>query len=315
MKFKPLLLLAVVPLCACSMSKYFVDTWYLFSTFVTARMNESNNEHIKVKEILKTYSDLADNYEAREGLTNLYTLNHTNEKVQIAPELYNVLKKSFEVKNQGATYFNPLAGSLSKLWKESLELNQIPSEESINVELAKMASSSLEFFEDNYVQRHGDSELDLGGIAKGYAIDEVQSYLKETEVTNYIIDAGSSSILLGEKNTKSGNYQVGIGKNFVYLELKKCFVSTSGIEEQGVTIGDTTYSHIVNPNTGSAINNYDKVVVISDTGYLGDALSTSMMLSTLDEIKDIESKQDVKAIVIRDNKIVYSNPNLEVKFH
>ena len=75
------------------------------------------------------------------------------------------------------------------------------------------------------------------------------------------------------------------------------------------------YSHIVNPYTGSAINNYDTVIVVSNSGYLGDALSTSFMLSSIDEIKQMEQSKGVKALVIKDKNIVYRNESLEVYYH
>ena len=59
--------------------------------------------------------------------------------------------------------------------------------------------------------------------------------------------------------------------------------------------------------------NYDSVIVISDEGYLGDALSTSMMMNTLDEIKEIETSQNVKTIVIKDGQILYSHSDIVFK--
>ena len=78
-------------------------------------------------------------------------------------------------------------------------------------------------------------------------------------------------------------------------------------------IGGVTYSHIINPYTGNAINNYDAVLVVGDCGYLIDVLSTSMMFNTLDEIKAIEESLSVKTILIKNNKVVYSHPELEIK--
>ena len=116
--------------------------------------------------------------------------------------------------------------------------------------------------------------------------------------------------------TKDGLFSIGLKdvKN-AYLKLKNCFVSTSSISEQGVTIDGVKYSHIINPVTGSAINTNDAVVVITDDGYLGDALSTSMMMNSVEEIKNIENEQNVKAIVINDGKITYKNNDIEVYYH
>ena len=69
---------------------------------------------------------------------------------------------------------------------------------------------------------------------------------------------------------------------------------------------------IINPKTGSALNLQEAVIVISDKGYIGDALSTSMMMNTLEEIKAIESAQNVKCIVINNNSVTYHHPSIEV---
>ena len=231
-------------------------------------------------------------------------------------ELYDLLKVSFDVKNEGATYFNPLCGSLAKKWKESLKNQQILAENVVNEELLKMNSSLLVFNSDNKIQRLGEAEIDLGGIAKGYALDVAKAYLDSKNINQYLLNAGSSSTLLGEKNSKDGLFTVGLRDlEGSYLKLKNCVISTSGIDVQGVDIGGVTYSHIINPITGSAINNYDAVVVICNKGYLGDALSTSMMMNTIEEIKTIEQEHNVQTIVIKDKKIVYQNESIEVHHH
>ena len=193
----------------------------------------------------------------------------------------------------------------------------------VSTTLYKINSTTLAFKEydeinnqiDHSVQRVGDAEVDLGGIVKGFALDKVQEYFKASNTSHYIVDAGNSSILLGEKNSKDGLYSVGIGVDKAYLELKNCFVSTSGIEHQSADIGGVIYSHIINPTNGSATPLHDKVIVISDKGYIGDAFSTSMMNSTIEEIKEIENQYNVKAIVVNDGKIDYVNSALEVKYH
>ena len=100
--------------------------------------------------------------------------------------------------------------------------------------------------------------------------------------------------------------------NNTYIKLKDCFISTSSKAVQGVKIGDTTYSHIINPFTGSAINENDAVIVVSSSGALGDALSTSMMMNTVEEIKEIEASQNVKCIVINNKQVIYCNEGLEL---
>ena len=176
-----------------------------------------------------------------------------------------------------------------------------------------MNNTYILFKENNIVQRVGEAEIDLGGIAKGYALDVVHRYLKKNNITKYLINAGSSSVLLGKKKNP---YLVGIEKlDNAYFELSDKVISTSSIYKQGVTIDGVTYSHIINPFTGSAVNEHDAVIVINDEGALGDILSTSLMMSSLEEIKSLEEQYDFKSIVIDNKSIVYHHKDIEVKTH
>lgn len=306
-----LALFLILPLVSCSNSNNepaFEKKVFCFDSMMEIKLYEGSEEDLnKIEEIFLRFDKLADNYQARD-LTNVYTLNQTNDPVLVSSDLYDLLMVSNLASTKDAKYFNPLCGSLSKLWKESLKNQQIPSESAIQSEVSKIQNSSISLKNDNYVERVGEAEIDLGAIAKGYALDEVKKYLDSKNLSKYLINGGYSSILLGEKNTEDGFFSVGIKdlENYT-LSLKKCFVSTSGVSEQGVKIGDTMYSHIVNPYTGSAVNNYDTVVVISDCGYLGDAISTSLMMSSIDEIKKVEQSCGVKVIAVKDKTVVYKS--------
>ncbi len=314
---KKIIFLSLLPiaLTSCSTNNSVIESKvFCFDTMVDVRLYEGNKEDVKaIETTLKSLSKVSDNY-INSAFDGVYALNQTNEEITVDSNLYQMLEASLEATSHGATYFNPLCGSLSKKWKESLENKQILSETVINEELEKMNNSSITLKDNNVVQRTGEAEIDLGGIAKGFALDEIKSYLEDKQIKQYLINAGSSSILLGEKNTKNGLFNVSLKEvNNTYIELKNCVISTSSIYEQGVTINGVTYSHIINPVTGSAINKQDGVIVISNDGAFDDALSTSMMNNTIDEIKALETELNVQTIVIKDKKIAYSNPSIEVK--
>ena len=326
-KILPLLLVA--SLSACDIAhQYPIDTLFCFDTVVTVKTTEYSGlmygVHVQegTCQRLKEIDAIADAYKKRD-VTCIYDLNATNEKVEINEDLYRLLKRALDA-TTFAPYFNPFIGSLSNKWKEALSKNEVLSDTVIQEELLKMKSADLvlEMPEEGkfYAQRIGDALIDVGAVAKGFALDECEAYLhrQSDPLFEYMIDAGNSSILLG-KNRGGGTYKVKIKdlSTPTYLYLKDCFISTSGISEQGVKIGDNTYSHIINPNDGSAINLYDSVIVIApaegnNNGYKTDALSTSFIMSTIEEIKSFDIYSDISVIVIKDDNIVYKSESLEL---
>ena len=316
MKNKLIPLLFVFAITACSSNAAMSSKFFCFDTVIETHLYEGNKNDIEeIEDIYSYYSKVSDNYQSSD-ITNVYSINNTNDVLQIDKKLYDMLKVSFDLNKGGLSYFNPLCGSLAKKWKEALKNKQILDENVKNEEILNINNSSISFLEDHKIQRSGEAEIDLGAIAKGYVLDEVKEYLDSKEYKNYLINGGFSSILLGEKKSKDGLFSVGLNDvTNGYLKLKNTFVSTSSKSVQGVLIDNVTYSHIVNPINGSAINENDAVIVLSNSGYIGDALSTSMMLNTVDEIKELENKYEVKTIVIKDKKIIYHHPDVEVLYH
>ena len=318
MRYRYLTLLPLFALTSCNIGIHTQEAKvFAFDTVCEIKLYEGDENNLKDVEDILDYCDrLTDNYNRRDITNPFYINNPWNEPVEASDELIDLIKLSFELKNNGATYFEPMIGKLSKLWKEKLKEQQIPSETEIEAELLAIETTKLVFQENNMVWRDGSAELDLGAIAKGYALDKVQNYLKDKGLSQYLVNAGQSSILLGEKPTEDGYFNVGLSDlDNSYLKLKNCFVSTSGTSEQGVKIGETTYSHIINPVTGMAINNYDSVIIVSSKGYFGDAMSTSLMLSSLDEVRKAEEDYGFKSIVIKDKEVLYKNADLEILNH
>ena len=182
--FKLLPLVLVASLTACS--KYHQDTLYCFDTAIIV---ESKKYHglmydIDVQSdicnIIKQTDAISDAYKKRE-VTNIFDLNQTNEKIEISEDLYWLLHECKELERI-APNFNPLIGSLSNKWKKALEENKVLSNDVIEEELTKMNNSELviSMTGDNryFAQRKGDALIDVGAIAKGFALDQCQVFLK-----------------------------------------------------------------------------------------------------------------------------------------
>ena len=314
--------LFVFPLASCE-SQSIEKKYYFFNTAINLTLYQKDKVADDkapitplIQERLSALNDASDNY---SETNTLFKINKEPGEYVINQDLYELLKRSKELEEATNGYFNPLVGSLSKKWKDSLSHKQILPESVINEEINKINTSSYTLKEEENtfkVTKIGEAEIDFGAMVKGFALDYCKNLLIGQGITKYIIDAGHSSILLGEKSTKDGLFKVGLlDVPNAYLTMKNCFIGASGVSEQGVKIDDKMYSHIVNPFTGSVINKYDMTFVKGDNGALCDALSTAFMLMDIEQIKEMEKKYNVQSLIYKDGNFVYKNDGLEVKYH
>jgi FAD:protein FMN transferase len=165
---------------------------------------------------------------------------------------------------------------------------------------------------------HKNVRIDLGGIAKGYAVDRAISILQGFGITNASVSAGGDSKLLGDR--KGRPWMVGI-KNprqkdakdqevVITLPLNDVAVSTSGDYERyfiDAKTGERVH-HIINPKTGRSANGVISVTILGPQGIDTDALSTSVfVLGVKDGLSLIETLPEFDAIIIdAQGKVHYS---------
>ena len=121
MKLKFLVLpILTISLCSCGLSTELNRKSFYFDTYTNTRLFEGSEDNLKdITNIFKKIDKLTDNYKARD-VSNVFTINDTNENVKVEKDLYEILNLSFSSDLDDLQYFNPLIGSLSKNWKNSL---------------------------------------------------------------------------------------------------------------------------------------------------------------------------------------------------
>lgn len=134
-------------------------------------------------------------------------------------------------------------------------------------------------------------KLDLGGVAKGYAIDRAVKILRQYDVQNFIIKAGGDMYVSGMKSPTE-MWKIGIqhprqtGELFAMMELKDCAISTSGDYERYFIKDGIRYHHILDPKTGYPSRQCKSVSVISRTSAEEtDALSTTLFIMGAEKVK------------------------------
>ncbi|MDP2831205.1 MAG: FAD:protein FMN transferase, partial [Candidatus Omnitrophota bacterium] len=137
-------------------------------------------------------------------------------------------------------------------------------------------------------------KIDLGAIAKGFALDCAVKKLKENNVASCLINAGGQVYALGDNFGQSWKIAIqGARKPEIrgILKLKNKSASTSGDYQQYFLRGNKRYCHIFNPKTGyPAESGISSVTVIADSALEADALSTSIFVLGKEKAKALAMK-------------------------
>ncbi|MBI3188347.1 MAG: FAD:protein FMN transferase, partial [Gammaproteobacteria bacterium] len=151
-----------------------------------------------------------------------------------------------------------------------------------------------------------DVRIDLGGIAKGYAIDKAVNIMKSCGIEHGFVKAGGDSYVLGDRNGQP--WMLGIkhprqnNKVVVRLPLMNVAVSTSGDYERFFIENGARIHHILKPATGKPVTDKWSVTVIGDSAMMTDALSTTLFVMDVKSgMALIDKIGNVDAIVIDAN--------------
>ncbi|MDO6565555.1 FAD:protein FMN transferase [Alteromonas sp. 1_MG-2023] len=160
--------------------------------------------------------------------------------------------------------------------------------------------------------KHENVKIDLGGIAKGYAVDISIEALADMGIEHALVTAGGDTRLLGDRRGRP--WMVGIRdprdetRQAVTLPLADAAISTSGDYERYFEENGTRYHHILSPKTGKSANEVQSVSIIGPSSTINDGLSTSVfVLGVVEGITLINTLPDYEAIVLdKHRKLHYS---------
>ena len=241
------------------------------------------------------------------------------KSVKVPNEVVDVIKDSLRTYELTGGIFNPLIGSVTKLWKINEDDNIIPNSESLDAAIKLSDIQNLEINENEneiFLKTKG-CILDLGGIAKGYASDKIAELFKNSGIKSALIDLGGNIYVVGKKFEDDSNWNIGVrdpsspyGTPSLVLSVNDTSVITSGGYERFKIIDGKKYTHFFNVKTGEAItNDLLSVTVITPDGSLADGLATAFMASgyekSLEILKNISP--EIGVIFIR-----YINNELEI---
>jgi thiamine biosynthesis lipoprotein len=134
-------------------------------------------------------------------------------------------------------------------------------------------------------------QLDLGGIAKGYAVDRAVSLLRERGVTAALVSAGGSTLYALGAPPETLGWDVELQdpldarKTAMNLVLRNRALSVSGTSEKWFEAGGRRYGHVMDPRTGRPVEGVLSVAVVTDTGTRGDALDNAFYVAGVEHTR------------------------------
>lgn len=226
--------------------------------------------------------------------------------VRVNEELFDLIKSAGDYWQISNGAFDVTIGSVVELWQNASLEGRRPTNEELAAAKSKVGFDKLVLDEANRTVRfkREGMKLDLGGIAKGYAVDEAVEALKEYGAVAGLVDIGGEIRCFGnppgEKYYTVGLQDPAADDNIMMLlELKDKAVATSGNYRRFVFIDGKRYSHIMDPAAAGSSKGLDSVSIISDSAMTADSLATAVsVLGTREGLELIENLSGTEAIII-----------------
>lgn len=236
--------------------------------------------------------------------------------VVVSPELIEVLQGARKIHDESDGVFDVTYYGLKGLWHFDQDAkNEIPSEADVEARLPLVDGSKVEIDESKHTVRlpKKGMAINLGGIAKGYAVDKAAAVLAKNGFVDVVVQAGGDLLVKGRKG--QADWQVGIrdprGKVddfFALAPIKDAAFSTAGDYERGFVKDGKRYHHILDPRTGYPATACRSVTILAPDALTADELDDAVFILGPEKgLPLVEARDGVGAVIVdKDNHVVVS---------
>ena len=295
---------------ALSMGTVFEVTIYAADKYIAEKaFNDVFQEINRLDYLMSNYK--------KESVLSRLNKNASAEPTVCNKELANVIEQSLQYSEITDGAFDITIGPLMKKWGFFKKQGRIPGKEELESVLESVSYKNIiieEKVEKTLAKnpvtvktvffKNTGTQIDLGGIGKGYAVDMAARVLKQNGISSALINfagniyafgtpPGKDSWVIGLQHPRESEGLLG---SFAITDKA---VSTSGDYEKFFTIEGKRYSHIIDPRTGNPVKGVVSVTIVTDNATRADALSTGVFVLGAKKGMDlIEQLKDVEGIII-----------------
>jgi thiamine biosynthesis lipoprotein len=309
----PGVLLLAILASACGQQDIQHKQSFAFGTLVEIKTsgNPGQQADQAIQRIFSDFDIMHKNWHAWEPgqLTELNARLRTGSWVNADPSLLPLIRLSKQYSRSSDGLFNPAIGNLVKLWgfqqtslptrppgRHSIEkiLRDLPTMEDVMIKGEKLRADNPHI------------QLDLGAIAKGYAMSSAITSLRSQGIGNALVNAGG--VLCGMGSKDDAPWRIGIRDPdaegvlaSIELDGAEC-VFTSGDYERYFLYNDIRYHHIIDPQTGYPADSSTSVTVLHADGTLADAASTALFIAGPERLRDVAENMGIEMYLMIDRK-------------
>lgn len=223
-----------------------------------------------------------------------------NEWIPVSRDLLALVAYGLELADLSRGAYDPTLGTLTHLWRETQAAGVLPSQETLSEAVSHTGWAKLLIDQREKAVQKTDPllRLDLGGIAKGYAADEMLIALENLGMRSALVVAGGD-VRCGQAPPEKAGWTIALkdhlGEVSQTLTIADCAISTSGDLHQFVEIDGRRFSHIIDPILGLGLEDSVMATVVAPRGLMADPLATAActrpsFLSQLSPSTDIHSR-------------------------
>lgn len=300
----------LLTMCSCGFKKEATKEFTAMNTLMSIRVFSSYEG--SVEEDLQLFVDKINEFDALFDANNensdVSEINGKNTEIKVSEATAKIIQKSILASSLTNGAFDITIMPVLMLWGFDNGNYGVPEKTEIQSALKNVGADKISV-KNNTVIKEDNTQISLGGIAKGYVGDELLKIAKENGVSA-VLSLGGNIVLCGE-NTERGMWTVGVKNPLEANELVCTFehkgnvsVVTSGGYERSFEKDGKAYHHIIDTKTGEpAETDLLSVTVIGEDGALCDAFSTALFSMGKEKaVKFAKEHNDFEYIFITEDK-------------
>ncbi len=220
-----------------------------------------------------------------------------------SPEFAELMGRALEWQIRSSGGFNPLIGELSALWQRAESTGSPPSETQLARAVTAIRAPRYEMDDGAPVATGDCSALNLNAIAKGYIVDRALDTAMADGIAWVSVNAGGDLAIRGSETMRAGienpHRPYDNEPPLTVVELADAALATSGDARRGFRVGGRWFGHVLDPKTGSPVEQIASISVVAPDAMTADVLATvAGVVAAAEAVELLDGLEGTEGLVV-----------------